>query len=222
MGVEEDINTDVQRVNHIPVVPLILEAVCRTTGMGFAAVARVTDKKWVACSVLDDLQFGLVPGGELVLSTTICDEIRQSGEEVIIDNVKESDTYCNHHTPAMYGFQSYISVPITTQNGFFGTLCAIDPQPGLLNTPEIIAMFRSFASLISFYLDTAALLPENLQQQLQRQVAETLRQHLAAVPAAMQVPDARLSKRSSEFVAVIVDSCSRINLLVAELRQAAL
>jgi hypothetical protein len=29
-------------------VPTILEVICKTTGMGFAAVARVTDSRWVA------------------------------------------------------------------------------------------------------------------------------------------------------------------------------
>ena len=35
-------------------------------------------------------------------------------------------TFAGHHTPAMYGFQSYISVPIILADGtFFGTLCAM-------------------------------------------------------------------------------------------------
>ena len=37
----------------------------------------------------------------------------------------------------MYGFQSYISMPIILTDGsFFGTLCAIDPRPRKLNNPE--------------------------------------------------------------------------------------
>jgi GAF domain-containing protein len=98
--------------------------------MGFAAVARVTEDRWVACSVLDEIDFGLKAGGELRLETTICHEIRQTREAVVIDNFAEDHIYCKHATPAMYGFQSYISVPIVLANdSFFGTLCAIDPQP---------------------------------------------------------------------------------------------
>ncbi|MDB5687465.1 MAG: hypothetical protein JWR77_2054, partial [Rhizorhabdus sp.] len=52
----------------------ILEEVCRITQMGFAAVARVTEDRWIACQVLDRIQFGLNPGDELDLKTTICDE----------------------------------------------------------------------------------------------------------------------------------------------------
>ena len=149
-----NISDDVEAVNRIAIVPKLLEVVCRTTGMGFAAVARVTEEKWVVCSVRDEINFGLKPGGELKLETTICNEIRQSGNTVVIDNVSEDEAFRNHHTPAMYGFQSYISMPIMRQDGsFFGTLCAIDPTPHKLNNVETIGMFKLFAELISFHLN---------------------------------------------------------------------
>jgi K+-sensing histidine kinase KdpD len=54
--------------------------------------------------------------------------------------------------PRFYGFQSYISAPIFRPGGgFFGTLCAIDPRPARLNTPETIGMFRLFAELIGLH-----------------------------------------------------------------------
>jgi hypothetical protein len=47
-----------------------------------------------------------------------------------------------------------ISVPIIlADNSFFGTLCAIDPRPARLNTPETVGMFRLFAELIAKHLD---------------------------------------------------------------------
>ncbi len=49
-------------VSGIGVVPTILDTVCRTTGMGFAAVARVTEERWIACNVRDEIDFGLVAG----------------------------------------------------------------------------------------------------------------------------------------------------------------
>jgi GAF domain-containing protein len=149
-----DFLADIAAIGRIPAVPTILDVVCRTTGMGFAAVARVTEEKWIACSVRDDIAFGLQPGGELRIETTICDEIREHREPVVINNVAESEVYCGHQTPAMYGFQSYISVPILLPDGaFFGTLCAIDPKPHLLKTPEVTGMFKLFAELIAFHLD---------------------------------------------------------------------
>jgi transcriptional regulator with XRE-family HTH domain len=148
------IEHDVEAISCIPVIPKLLEVICRKTGMGFAAVARVTDDKWIACGVRDEISFGLKPGSELKLETTICNEIRQSGIGVIIDNVKKDKNFACHHTPAMYGFQSYISIPIFRCDGsFFGTLCAIDPKPAKLNNPETIEMFKLFAELISFHLN---------------------------------------------------------------------
>jgi GAF domain-containing protein len=132
-----DFPADVERVSRIPSVPTILEVVSRTTGMRFAAVARVTEDRWVACSVLDTIDFGLTPGGELKVETTICHEIRQRRDHVVIDHVSEDGIWCNHATPALYGFQSYISVPIILGDGsFFGTLCAIDLRPDRLKNAE--------------------------------------------------------------------------------------
>ncbi len=59
----------------------------------------------------------------------------------------------------MYGFQSYISFPIILRNGeFFGTLCAIDPNPAKLNNPEIMGTFRLFTELLSFHLHSQELM----------------------------------------------------------------
>lgn len=150
---------DVLDISHIPVIKTILNTICHVTGMGFAAVARVTEDQWVTCSVRDDINFGLKPGDELDLKTTICNEIRQLNIPVIIDHVSEDPDFANHHTPAMYGFQSYISVPIIRKDGsFFGTLCAIDPNPNKVKTEAIIGMFTLFAELISFHLHSIEIL----------------------------------------------------------------
>jgi len=106
--------------------------------------------------VRDEIEFGLVPGGELEVQNTLCHEIRQSHEAVVIDHVAEDATYCGHHTPAKYGFQSYISMPIILSDGtFFGALCAIDPRPARLDTPQTIGMFKLFAELIATHLEAA-------------------------------------------------------------------
>ncbi|WP_132254421.1 GAF domain-containing hybrid sensor histidine kinase/response regulator [Methylobacterium segetis] len=149
-----DFQADILAIESIAAVPTILDVVCRTTGMGFAAVARVTEDRWVACQVKDDIAFGLQPGGELKVATTICREIRQSGTAVVINNVAEDVRYCNHPTPSLYGFQSYISMPIVLPDGtFFGTLCAIAPKPAQLDRPDVVGMFKMFADLIAFHLD---------------------------------------------------------------------
>lgn len=122
--------------------------------MGFAAVARVTEDRWITCASEDHLEFGLKPGDELQVKTTICDSIRDDRKAVVIDNVSEDPDYHDHHTPAMYKLQSYISMPIILKDGsFFGTLCAIDPKPNSLKEFKVREMFNLFAELISFHLE---------------------------------------------------------------------
>ncbi|MET0240460.1 MAG: GAF domain-containing protein, partial [Sphingobium sp.] len=90
----------------------ILREVCDLTEMGFAAVARVTETRWIAVQVLDRIEFGLDPGGELEIKTTICDEIRDCGQEIVIDDVAGHQQWRTHHTPMLYGFRSYASFPL--------------------------------------------------------------------------------------------------------------
>lgn len=177
-----EIQHDIQDIGRIPAVPTILEVICQTTGMGFAAIARVTENKWIICSVKDEIQFGLEVGGELKLETTICDEIRQSGNGVIIDCVDTDPHFSTHHTPAMYGFQSYISIPIIRKDGsFFGTLCAIDPRPAKLNNPQIIGMFNLYADLISFHLNALEKLGETESRLAEIEKTAKLREQFIAI-----------------------------------------
>ena len=151
---EEEFKRDISDISQIPIVSTILDVICHTTGMGFAAIARVTHDRWITCGVRDDIHFGLKPGDELEVKTTICDEIRDSQTKVIINNVVEDPDFKNHHTPLKYGFKSYISVPIIKKDGsFFGTLCAIDPNPNILDTAAVAGMFDLYSDLISFHLN---------------------------------------------------------------------
>ncbi|MEH6680292.1 MAG: ATP-binding protein [Sediminicola sp.] len=150
----EDFLKDINDVQSIDALPTILDVLSQSTGMGFVAVARVTTEKWITCGVLDNLAFGLVPGDELKVESTICHEVRQAEKLVVIDHVDDDPEYRAHPTPAQYGFQSYISVPIVRKDGgLFGTLCAIDPKPNKLNNPRVIGMFSLYAELISFHLE---------------------------------------------------------------------
>lgn len=140
-------------MNQIPIVSQLLDVICGTTGMGFSAIARVTEDRWITCTANENNPLNLKPGDELKIETTICDEVRRNDKAVFIDHVNEDAIYKEHPTPKMYGFQSYVSVPIFKQDGsFFGTLCAIDPKPAKVTTPEIMGMFHLFANLISFHL----------------------------------------------------------------------
>jgi GAF domain-containing protein len=147
-------DTDISAVQRVPSIESMLEKVCALTGMGFAAVARVTSERWIACQVLDRIEFGMKPGDELVIKTTICDEIRASGRAVFIDHVGAHPEWRTHHTPAMYGFESYISVPIILADGsFFGTLCAIDPAEREASLVSVLPQLEAMAFGIARELD---------------------------------------------------------------------
>lgn len=133
----------------------ILAEVCAVTGMGFAAVARVTEDRWIACQILDKIEFGLEPGSELEIQTTICDDIRKAPRSIVIDHVAGNPDWRTHHTPMMYGFESYVSIPLFLDDGsFYGTLCAIDPHPRQLSSPETVAEMERCALAVSALLSS--------------------------------------------------------------------
>src|SRR3546814_6388048 len=81
----------------------ILADVCSRTNMGFVAVARVTEDRWIACQVFDKIEFGLTPGGELEIATTICNEIREHGQAVVFDDATVDPEWRTHPVPILYG-----------------------------------------------------------------------------------------------------------------------
>lgn len=148
------IDADILHVQRIDSVPNILQAVTELTGLRFAALARVTDTCWTACAVRDQLGFGLEPGGDLDLETTICNEIRQHHTPVIFNHASTDPVYSQHRTPIMYGLESYVSVPIFRRNGdFFGTLCAIDSQPAQMDESVVLKSLQLFANMIGLQLE---------------------------------------------------------------------
>jgi signal transduction histidine kinase len=225
---DTDFTADIAAVQRIDAVPRILEIICRSTGMGFAAVARVTDGRWICCAVRDEISFGLQPGGELQVETTICHEIRQSKVAVVIDHVAEDKVFCGHPTPTMYGFQSYISVPIVLTDGtFFGTLCAIDPRPARLNNPETVGTVKLFAELIGTHLDALTRLDESEAMLLsERQVSELreqfiavlghdLRNPLAAIASGVRlITRAKSAQDTVEIAGLMQKSVSRMSQLI--------
>lgn len=136
----------------------ILAEVCALTDMGFAAVARVTESRWIACQVLDRIEFGLTPGGELKVQLTICGEIREHGQAVVFDDASQDVDWRGHPVPILYGFQSYAAFPIILADGsFYGTLCAIDPAPRTIATDAVVTALRACADRVAGILDAKRL-----------------------------------------------------------------
>lgn len=169
-------------VAAIAVVPTILEVLCSTTGMGFAAVARVTEDRWIACGVRDTIGFGLAPGGELKIETTVCQTVRQYRNAVVIDDAATDPDWCGHSVSALYGIRGYISVPIILPDGsFFGTLCAVDMRPQSLRNEAVAGMFALFAELIAFHLDAQGRLAQAEALLAREREASVLRDQFIAV-----------------------------------------
>lgn len=145
----------VEAIARLDTVQAILEVCLRATGMGYGVIAHVTEDRWLACAVLDEIDFGLGVGGELPIKSTLCNEVRQRQEVIAFDHASADPAWRDHHTPKAYGLESYIAVPITLANGeFFGTLCAIDPAPAPASAPSTVKMFELFAKLIAAELSS--------------------------------------------------------------------
>lgn len=225
----QDFADDLTAIARIDAVTKILDVICRTTGMGFAAVARVTDNRWVACAVRDDIAFGLRPGDEIPIAKTFCQSVRAHDTPIVIDHVARDPRYRDHFIPQLFGFQSYISVPIRRKGGgIFGTLCAVDPRPMSLDKPETIDMFGLFADLIAVHLD--------LQQQLvarerdlerERELATLREQFIAvlghdlgnplqAIMSSAETLALAPSHEPGELISVIRESCGRMERIIAD------
>jgi signal transduction histidine kinase len=185
----------------------MLRVICKHTGLGFAAVARVTEGTWTACAVQDDIHFGLQPGGQLDVKSTLCSESRAKRQPVVMDHASQDPVYRDHHTPRIYKIESYISVPIILSNGeYFGNLCAIDPRPTVVSDTRTLTMFTLFAELIALQLESAekqsateaALLDARATAELREQfiavLGHDLRNPLAAVGATAEL----LARRTAE------------------------
>jgi signal transduction histidine kinase len=160
----------------------MLKMICDETGMGFAAVARVTDFSWTACAVQDNICFGLKPGEQLELHSTLCCESRVARAPIIIDDFSLDATYRGHHTSKIYKLGSYISVPIITPGGsYFGNLCAIDPRPAHVSEPRVIRMFEVFATLIAMQIESEQRQLSTEAQLTTERETGTLREQFIAV-----------------------------------------
>ena len=226
-----DFQNDIDAVGRSKAIPTLLETITMATGVGFAAVARVTHARWVTCQSVDKISFGLKPGDELEVESTLCHEVRQYDHEIVIDDVNNSPDYVDHHCPARYGFRSYISIPIyRADESFFGTLCAIDNEPRHLKDQHVLSMFRLFAKMIGEILDADEILAETqgavaherklaeVQEQFIAILAHDLRNPVNALGAGLRLFERReIDDKARELVSFMRGSVNRMGLLIENL-----
>jgi signal transduction histidine kinase len=179
---EQSLQRDLSAVARIEAVPTILRTIRESTGLRFTLIARVLPDRWVACAVHDELDFGLGVGGELDVATTLCSVVRDTHEPVVIENVAVDPVYCGHPTPRMYGFQSYVAVPIFRRNGeYFGNVCGLDPLPRTLKDAKTVSMLRLFGELISLQLEAEERHEGDRAELFEQREAAKLREEFIAV-----------------------------------------
>lgn len=177
-----DITAAVAAVGRIEAIPTLLKVLCDSTGMRFAAVARVTGSSWTACAVHDDIQFGLKAGDELAINSTLCAESRAARAPIVIEHASVDPKYGSHHTPKLYNLESYVAVPILmADGGYFGNLCALDPDPAHVALPHVISMFQDFAALIGSQLDAQLTREKEHSELVNERASSELREQFIAI-----------------------------------------
>ena len=117
-------------------------------------------------------------------------------------------------------------MPIILADGsFFGTLCATDPRPARLNTPQTSGMFKLFAELIATHLDAAnrlalseaRLLGERETSELREQfiavLGHDLRNPLASIAAGTNLLT-RGNRDAAPILALMRQSVARMSALI--------
>lgn len=211
----DSISADIAAINANNAVPTILRAVFEATGMRFVCVARVTETSWTACAVLDQLNFGLTTGDQLELATTFCKIVRATRQPLVIDHVSASATLAEREMAKLYGFESFIAVPLYRRDGaYFGSLCALDPLPALLSDAKTMNLMARFVEIIGQDLDSERPPGAGRAPTVAAQQGAELRQQLAVLGLDLLAPltailsdAAALQQRALEApVAAAVDS----------------
>ena len=218
----------VAAVQGLAGVPAMLKLAASHTGMRYAAIAHVTSGSWTCCAAHDAIGLNIHPGARLDVHTTFCLEVATLQGPIAIDHASADGRYCHHPTPKLYGFESYVCVPIHLADGsFFGTFFALDPEPATVSRPEIVGMFQAYGELVGHMLDshaeheqTAAKLEDEHAVGVSREqfiavVAHDLRNPLASIATAVELlgrygegPVERVAgrmKRSVERMAGLLD-----------------
>ena len=177
-----DIALHVAAIGRISAIPALLKYICQTTGLGFAAVARITDDSWVACAIEDRIGLGVQVGVALQAQTTLCSESRALRQAIVIDHASKGDAFRDHLMPLSHRIESYVSMPIVRSDGtYFGNLCAMDRRPMVVSEPRTLAMFQIFADLIAMQLDSEDRDQASELALLNASEAADLREHFIAV-----------------------------------------
>lgn len=223
-----DFQADINKLADSNLIGTILETVMLATNMRFAAVARVTADRWIACRTVDEVNFGLNAGDEIEIDSTFCQSVRQTSEKVVFNDAATDKVYGGHPIAAKFGIASYASIPIHRSDGtFFGTLCAIDTEPRDIKHPRAQAMLEMFADIIGQSLETQERLEaqelmvaherelSRIQEEFVAVLGHDLRNHVAALDAGFrQLGKETMTERAQMILPLMRSSLRRMNDLI--------
>ncbi|SPJ26111.1 GAF domain-containing sensor histidine kinase [Palleronia abyssalis] len=225
---EHDFQADISILASSDLVGTILETVMLATNMRFAAVARVTADRWVACRTVDEVNFGLAEGDEIGIESTFCQSVRETSNKVLFNDSATDDLYRGHPIAAKFGIVSYASIPIHRSDGsFFGTLCAIDTEPRDVKQPRAVSMLEMFANIIGRSLETEERLETQerlveqereltrIQEEFVAVLGHDLRNPVAALDAGFRHLDKEpLTDKARKLFPLMRSSLRRMNDLI--------
>ncbi|WP_378949601.1 ATP-binding protein [Paracoccus sp. R86501] len=223
-----DFQADINKLADSSLIGTILETVMLATNMRFAAVARVTNDRWIACRTVDEVNFGLNAGDEIEIDSTFCQSVRRTSTKVVFNDAATDEVYGGHPIAAKFGIASYASIPIHRSDGtFFGTLCAIDTEPRDIKQPRAQAMLEMFAEVIGQSLETEERLEaqelmiaherelSRIQEEFVAVLGHDLRNPVAALDAGFRQLDKEpMTEKAQILLPLMRSSLRRMNDLI--------
>ena len=106
-------------------------------------MARLVDRRWIACAILNESDVALDVGGELDFDSTICKEIQRQTKPVAVDDFEQDPVYCRHAFFQRYPFRSYVGEYCTSLDmaGASVTLVKLDDELNrLFDAPAEVAV----------------------------------------------------------------------------------
>ena len=190
-------------VGSIRAIPTILDIVCRTTGMGFAAVTRVTEDRWIACSVHDKIDFGLAPAASCRSRRRSATRSGRAARPSSSINVAGTTFIAVIPRPSLWLSELYLRADRLGDGTFFGTLCAIDPPRRLKTGPRSCGMFEMFADCIGVHLDARSTVSHSIESDLVRRTerlgaARTIHRRAGPRPAQSSDGDPQRCRRAGQ------------------------
>ena len=130
-----------------------LDLACTVTGMRVALVGEVSESTWRSIQSIDSAGLGISSGMILDINRTFCKDVRSSRVPVWFGDALAHPVFQDNPIPGMYGFRSYISVPLMLTDGsIFGTLCTLDPEPKPVDEQQVQSM-NDVAALVAAQID---------------------------------------------------------------------